>query len=57
MTGAVVAGNGDLIPLSKESLTPAEFNALSDISLELEWLANITKYHNSEPKSSMSPTF
>jgi integrase/recombinase XerD len=33
----------DLIPLKgKESLTPAEFNALSDIPPELEWLANIT---------------
>jgi integrase/recombinase XerD len=33
----------DLIPLNgKESLTPAEFNALSDIPPELEWLANIT---------------
>ena len=34
---------GSLIPLDgKESLTPAEFNALSDIPSELEWLANIT---------------
>jgi integrase/recombinase XerD len=33
----------DLIPLNgEESLTPAEFNALSDIPPELEWLANIT---------------
>jgi integrase/recombinase XerD len=33
----------DLIPLnSKQSLTPAEFNALSDIPPEIEWLANIT---------------
>ena len=32
----------DLVPISKESLTPAEFNALSDIPPELEWLANIT---------------
>ena len=33
----------DLIPLNgKESLTPAELNALSDIPPELEWLANIT---------------
>jgi integrase/recombinase XerD len=35
--------SGDLIPLvGKESLTPSEFNALSDIPPELEWLANIT---------------
>jgi integrase/recombinase XerD len=32
----------DLIPISKESLTPAEFNAHSDIPPELEWLANIS---------------
>jgi len=32
----------DLVPIGKESLTPAEFNALSDIPPELEWLANIT---------------
>ena len=32
----------DLVPISKESLTPAEFNVLSDIPPELEWLANIT---------------
>jgi hypothetical protein len=33
----------DLIPLNgKESLTPREFNPLSDIPSELEWLANKT---------------
>ena len=32
----------DLVPISKETLTPAEFNAFSDIPPELEWLANIT---------------
>ena len=32
----------DLVPTSKEALTPAEFSALSDIPPELEWLANIT---------------
>lgn len=33
----------DLIPLiGKETLTPTEFNGLSDVPPELEWLANIT---------------
>jgi hypothetical protein len=37
-----VVGN-ELIPLiGDEAFTPAEFNALSDVPPELEWLANIT---------------
>ena len=32
----------DLITIHNVSRTPAEFNALSDIPPELEWLANIT---------------
>jgi hypothetical protein len=33
----------DLFPTNgSESLTPAEFNAISDIPPELEWLGNIT---------------
>jgi integrase/recombinase XerD len=33
---------GDLVPISKEKLTLAEYNALADVPPELEWLANIT---------------
>jgi integrase len=33
---------GDLIPIGKEKLTLAEYNALADVPPELEWLANIT---------------
>jgi hypothetical protein len=35
----VVSG---LVPISKEFLTPAEFQKLADVPPELEWLANIT---------------
>ena len=33
---------GDLVPISKEKLTPAEYNALADVPPALEWLVNIT---------------
>jgi integrase/recombinase XerD len=33
---------GDLVPIGKETLTPAQFSGLSDVPPELEWLANIT---------------
>ena len=33
---------GDLVPISKEKLTLAEYNALANVPPELEWLANIT---------------
>jgi integrase/recombinase XerD len=32
----------DLVPISKQKLTPAQFSGLSDVPPELEWLANIT---------------
>jgi len=32
----------DLVPISKEKLTPAQFSELADVPPELEWLANIT---------------
>jgi hypothetical protein len=32
----------DLVPISKETLTSAQFDQLADVSPELEWLANIT---------------
>jgi integrase len=32
----------DLVPISKEALTPAEYQKLADIPPETEWLANIT---------------
>jgi integrase/recombinase XerD len=32
----------DLVPIGKESLTPAQFGRLADVPPELEWLANIT---------------
>ena len=32
----------DLVPISKETLTPAQFAQLADVPPELEWLANIT---------------
>jgi site-specific recombinase XerD len=32
----------DLVPISKEKLTPAQFSGLADVPPELEWLANIT---------------
>ena len=40
-------GVGDLVPISQETLTPAEYSALADIPPELEWLANIT---NKKPR-------
>ncbi len=33
---------GDLVSISKESLTPAQYSQLADVPPELEWLANIT---------------
>ena len=33
---------GDLVPIGKETLTPAQFSGLADVPPELEWLANIT---------------
>ena len=38
-SGRVVS---ELVPIGKESLTPAQFSGLSDVPPELEWLANIT---------------
>ena len=38
-TGQVVS---DLVVISKENLTPAEFSGLADVPPEIEWLANIT---------------
>jgi hypothetical protein len=32
----------DLVPISEEALTPAEFQKLADVPPELEWLANIS---------------
>lgn len=32
----------DLVPISKEALTPAGLRKLADVPPELEWLANIT---------------
>ncbi len=32
----------DLVPISKETLTPAQFVQLADVPPEIEWLANIT---------------
>jgi site-specific recombinase XerD len=32
----------DLIPIKKQSLTPAQYGALAEVPPELEWLANIT---------------
>jgi integrase/recombinase XerD len=32
----------DLVPISKETLTPAQFAQLADVPPELEWLANIS---------------
>ena len=32
----------DLVPVSKRSLTPAQYGELADVPPELEWLANIT---------------
>ena len=32
----------DLIPISKEKLTPAQFSELADVPPEIEWLGNIT---------------
>ena len=32
----------DLVAISKETLTPAQFAQLADVPPELEWLANIT---------------
>jgi site-specific recombinase XerD len=32
----------DLVPISKDALTPAQFSDLADVPPELEWLANIT---------------
>jgi site-specific recombinase XerD len=32
----------DLVPISKETLTPAQYRQLADVPPELEWLANIT---------------
>jgi hypothetical protein len=39
----------DLVPISKETLTSAQFDQFADVSPELEWLANITN-----PTRSMS---
>jgi len=33
---------GDLVPIGKEALTPAQFSGLEDVPPEIEWLANIT---------------
>ena len=32
----------DLVPISKDPLTPAQYHQLTDVPPELEWLANIT---------------
>jgi hypothetical protein len=32
----------DLVPISKEKLTPQQFNELADVPPEIEWLGNIT---------------
>ena len=32
----------NLVPISKETLTPAQFSQLADVPPELEWLASIT---------------
>jgi site-specific recombinase XerD len=32
----------DLVPIGKETLTPAQYSQLEDVPPELEWLANIT---------------
>jgi len=32
----------DLVPIRKDTVTPAEYQALADVPPELEWLANIT---------------
>jgi len=45
---------GELVPISKEKLTPAEYNALADVPPELEWLANITTPKHAAPTRSMS---
>ena len=41
--------SNDLVPISKETLTPAQFNVLADVPPELEWLANITNEKRSGP--------
>jgi site-specific recombinase XerD len=33
---------GDLVPIGKQTLTPAQYSGLADVPPELEWLANIT---------------
>jgi hypothetical protein len=33
---------GDLVPIGKETLTPAQYGELADVPRESEWLANIT---------------
>jgi hypothetical protein len=40
----------DLVPISKETLTPAQFAQLADVPPELEWLGNITN-----PKTRRGP--
>jgi hypothetical protein len=35
-------GMRGLIPVKKSSLTPKQFEKLSDVPPEIEWLANIT---------------
>jgi hypothetical protein len=32
----------DLVPISKEKLTPAQHSELADVPPEIEWLGNIT---------------
>ena len=32
----------DLVPISKEKLTPAQYSELADVPPEIEWLGNIT---------------
>jgi hypothetical protein len=32
----------DLVPIGKQTLTPAQYSELADVPPELEWLANIT---------------
>ena len=32
----------DLVVISKQTLTPAEYSDLADVPPELEWLANVT---------------
>jgi site-specific recombinase XerD len=33
---------GDLVPIGKQTLTPAQYGELADVPPEIEWLANIT---------------